>query len=102
MGRNDALDGFNRRGWLDTCGGEGIMNLGQLVQLDGGIFRPLGLNQKPTHPAMASQKQTAFNRSDIARAQKKDFFSPPNSFVATFFTNCSFSVSPKSEPSFGT
>src|ERR1019366_6590931 len=56
MGQNDALDGFNHRGWLDTSGGEGIMNLGQLVQLDGGIFRTLGLNQKPAHPAMTSQK----------------------------------------------
>src|SRR5450830_1273686 len=56
MGQNDALDGFNHRRWLDVCGGEGVMNLGQVVQLDGGIFRTLGLNQKPAYAAMASQK----------------------------------------------
>src|SRR5665811_2252884 len=56
MAYNNALDGFNHRRWLDVCGGEGVMNLGQLVQLDGGIIRTFGLKQKPAHPAMASQK----------------------------------------------
>ena len=30
------------------------MNLGELVEIDGGIFWTLGLDQKPAYPAVAT------------------------------------------------
>src|ERR1035437_3905543 len=56
MGLNDVLDGFNVRGWWNACGGEGGMNFRELVRLDVGISRTLGLKQKPAHAAVATQR----------------------------------------------
>src|SRR5450756_3202222 len=56
IGFNDAFDGFNHRRLWDAHIGESCVNLGQLVRLDCRISRALSLNQKPAHPAMATQK----------------------------------------------
>src|SRR5450830_677973 len=56
MGLKDAFDGFNHRRLWDACVGEGVMNLGELVRVDGGISRTLGLNQKPAHAAVATHR----------------------------------------------
>src|SRR5450759_1935548 len=56
IGFNDALDGFNHRRLWDARIGESCVNLGQMVRLDCRISRALSLNQKPAHPAVATQK----------------------------------------------
>jgi hypothetical protein len=43
---NDAFDGVDNRCLRNASVGEGGMNLGELVRVDVGISRPLGLNQK--------------------------------------------------------
>src|ERR1017187_5429975 len=56
IGFNYALDGFNHRRLWDARIGEGCVNLGELVRLDVGISRTFGLNQKPAHAAVATQR----------------------------------------------
>ena len=54
--QNDAFDGFNHRRLWDARIGEGCVNLGELVRVDVGISRTLGLKQKPAHAAVATQR----------------------------------------------
>src|SRR5674476_626670 len=46
----------------DASVGEGVMNLGELVRVDGGISWALGLNQKPAHPAVATHRTNSLQR----------------------------------------
>src|ERR1019366_5726652 len=55
-GLNDAFDGVENRCFRNASGGEGGLNLGELVRLDVGISRTLGLKQKPAHAAVATQR----------------------------------------------
>ena len=44
----------------DASVGEGVMNLGELVRVDGGISRTLGMKQKPAHAAVATHRTNSF------------------------------------------
>src|ERR1022692_3285396 len=56
MGLKDAFDGVDNRCFRNASVGEGGMNLGELVRLDGGISRTLALKQKPAHAAVATHR----------------------------------------------
>ena len=55
-GLNDAFDGVDNSCFRNASGGEGGMNLGELVRVDGGISRTLGLKQKPAVVAQNPEK----------------------------------------------
>src|ERR1022692_4220186 len=60
IGLNDAFDGVDNRCFRNASVGEGGMNLGELVRLDGGISRTLGLKQKPAHAAVTTHRTNSF------------------------------------------
>src|ERR1035437_6084919 len=58
---SDALDGFNHRRLWDACISKGVVSLGELVWLDGGISRALGLKQKPAQAAVATHRTNSLH-----------------------------------------